>query len=476
MDSLNNTDVNFIERFLSAFKTLSGNELGFIDYEYFKQLLQQNHSSDSKDILDLIKTENHVKNDKLDFVSLCSSVLSVKAVFNSALENGKAIIQSPRIDTRTFTRNKGSARISNSPNDKTVTNLHSERGYSKFLKGMLFNVNGELFSYRYQLEILENSVIEIFATAVSSKGELDAAFPVEILVFQDGKNKIFVTSSSLKNNDGYCSVKFNFKKGKYILIPILLKWNMMGKCNSFDSLNLESLIHIEEESNITLTPACENALKIIFDCIDLDENGLLNQSEFDYFIRHTSGETAAEEWTTIEDNFKMENHQLTFDGFLELYKMVLQTDPSDVMNMLQQMGMNESLELENAMPFRLVVKSTGAKFNIHPLPVSPYREVSDKVLRKLAVEQGVSRKVKNMNDLFLFTHHLAHRATLVIQNQSHSKIMLKLDCNKSVNCESHRGSLDLSVEVLPRTSVIGHHLFPVDHTQEWMVECTESFN
>lgn len=27
--------------------------------------------------------------------------------------------------------------------------------------------------------------------------------------------------------------------------------------------------------------------------------------------------------------------------------MVLQTDPSDVMNMLQQMGMNESLELEN---------------------------------------------------------------------------------------------------------------------------------
>ncbi|GFQ70287.1 EF-hand calcium-binding domain-containing protein 7 [Trichonephila clavata] len=476
MDSFSNTDVDFIERFLCAFKTLGGNEQGFIDYEHFKQLLQQNHSADAKDILDLIKAENHVKNDKLNFVSLCSSVLSVKAVFNSALENGKAIIHNPRIDTRTFTRNKGSARISNSQNDKTAADLPSERGISKYLKGMLFNVNGDLFSYRYQLELLENSVVEIFATAISSKGELEAAVPIEILVFQDGKNKIFITSSTLKNNDGYCSLKFNFKKGKYILIPILLKWNVMGKSNSFDSLNLESLIHVEEESNITLTPACENALRIIFDCIDLDENGLLNQSEFDYFIRHTSGETAAEEWTTIEDNFKMENHQLTFDGFLELYKMVLQTDPSDVMNMLQQMGMNESLELENAMPFRLVVKSTGAKLNIHPLPVSPFREVSDKVLRKLAVEQGVSRKVKNMNDLFLFNHRLAHRATLVIQNQSHSRIMLKLDCNKSINCESHRGSLDFSVEVLPRTSIIGHHLFPVDNTQEWMVECTESFN
>lgn len=95
-------------------------------------------------------------------------------------------------------------------------------------------------------------------------------------------------------------MNFNLKKGKYILIPILLKWNAIGKSNSFDSLNLESLIHIEEESQITLTLACANALKAVFDSIDLDENGLLSQLEFDYFIQYTSGETAAEEWTTIE--------------------------------------------------------------------------------------------------------------------------------------------------------------------------------
>lgn len=72
----------------------------------FEKILQEN-LIDMKEILDLIKTENHVKDNKLDFVSLCSSILSVKAMFNSALENGKVAIQSPGINTRTFTRNKG---------------------------------------------------------------------------------------------------------------------------------------------------------------------------------------------------------------------------------------------------------------------------------------------------------------------------------------------------------------------------------
>lgn len=63
---------------------------------------------------------------------------------------------------------------------------------------------------------------------------------------------------------------------------------------------MESLIHIEEDSVITLTAACESALKSVFNSIDLDENGLLSQLEFDYFIQHTAGETAADEWSTIE--------------------------------------------------------------------------------------------------------------------------------------------------------------------------------
>ncbi|XP_055945315.1 EF-hand calcium-binding domain-containing protein 7-like [Argiope bruennichi] len=470
MESLNNNDVNFIERFLHAFKMLGGSELGVIDFDHFKQILEQENSADAKEILDLIKTENHVKDNKLDFVSLCSSILSIKGIFNSALENGKVAIQGPGINTRTFTRNKGSAKTSNSPYDKTIS---TQKSLNKFLKGVLFHVDGDMLSYRYQLEVLENTVVEIFVTAITDKGETTPNIPVEVLIFQDGKNKTFITSSSFLNEDGFCTVKYALKKGKYILIPILLKWDMLRKSNSFDRLNLDSLIHVEEDSSVILTSACERSLKTIFDCIDLDENGLLNPTEFDYFIRHVSGETAAEEWNTVEDNFKTENQQLTFEGFVELYRLVLQTDPTDVMSMLQHMGMNETLELENALPFRLAVKSVSGKFNLLPLPVSSYKEVAEKVLRKVAVEQGVSKKVRNMNDLFVFIHRLPYRATLVIQNQSHSRVKIRLDCSKSVNCASHYGRLDFTFNVLPRTCITGHHLFPVDPSKEWTVECTE---
>jgi len=266
-------------------------------------------------------------------------------------------------------------------------------------------------------------------------------------------------------------VKYYFKKGKYIIVPVLLKWPEKGSKNR--SVNLSSLIDLSDDGDIVITEACELALKIVFDTIDLDKNGLLSQLEFDLFIQHTSGETAADEWSTIEDNFKMEDHQLTFDGFVELYKMVLQTDPTDVTNMFSLMGMNEILEQENAHPFTLIIQSNCCRFLLSPLPVASYSIPVEKGLCKMAVEQGVTKKVKNMNDLFLYTHKLPQRVTIVIQNQSHSKVRVRLDCSKSINCQSHRNVLDYTVEVSPRTSIIGHHLFPIDSKKDWNFECTD---
>ncbi|KAG8181555.1 hypothetical protein JTE90_017306 [Oedothorax gibbosus] len=466
MESLVDNDINFIERFLNAFKTLGGNEFGFIDYEQFKQVLRHKNSAETKEITDLINAEHHVKDGKLDFVNLCYSILSTKQIFNRSFENGR--VAGSQINTHTFTRNKSAATTGLQTN-KVSVNSSSEKSFHKCLRGLLFNINGDKLGHRYQLELQENATVEINAKKICNTGQNISSTPIEILVFQEGKNKVFVTSSTFIKEDGYCSVKVSLKKGKYILIPILLKWNAIGKSNSFDSLNFESLIHFEEDSEVTLTPACESALKLVFDSIDLDENGLLSQLEFDYFIQHTSGETAADEWSTIEDNFKMENGQLTFEGFLELYR-----DPSDVMNMLQQMGMNESLEIENAQPFHLVVKSDSPKLNFHPLPVSSFKEVSDKVLKKITIEQGSTRKLKDMNDLFLFTQQLPHRTTIVVQNQSHGKLDVRLDCSQSTNCESHQGELDYTIELLPRTSVIGHHLFPIDVTQNVDLNCIES--
>lgn len=70
-----------------------------------------------------------------------------------------------------------------------------------------------------------------------------------------------------------------------------------------------------------------------------------------------------------------------------------------------------------AQPFILFIKAEASQFLISPLPVASYKLAVEKGLCKSAVEQGSSKKVKNMNDLYLYTLHLSHRATIVIQNQ-----------------------------------------------------------
>ncbi|XP_035231656.1 EF-hand calcium-binding domain-containing protein 7-like isoform X1 [Stegodyphus dumicola] len=346
--------------------------------------------------------------------------------------------------------------------------------FIQVIQGSIFHLNEDLLGNRYQLEILENALVEIFIKPIPNSGGNVCNIPIEVLVFQDNKSKPFISSTPFINSEGFCTMQFNLRKGKYVVIPVLLKWDKVKSTTSSESLDFESLLNIDEKKQAALTPDCERALKEIYDLIDLDGNGLLSQTEFDLFIQHTSGETAADEWSTIEDNFKMEDGQLTFEGFLELYTMVIQTDPADVKNMFEQMGMNESLELANAQPFVLVAKSKTTKFVLRPLCVTSYCNIAEKVLRKMAVEQGNSHKVKKMNDLLLYTHKLQHRVTIVIQNQSHSKVTVRLDCNKSQNCQSHQNSLDCYFEVPPRTSMLGHHLYPVDPELTWSVECTES--
>lgn len=112
----------------------------------------------------------------------------------------------------------------------------------------------------------------------------------------------------------YSSIKHHFRKGKYVLLPIGLMWPEK-EC---ESVNLASLIDLNDEGKIVLTPSCDKILRTVFNTIDLDQNGLLSQLEFDLFIQYTSGETAANEWCTIEGNLKL-HLSYAFNFFLMKY-------------------------------------------------------------------------------------------------------------------------------------------------------------
>ncbi|XP_054722475.1 uncharacterized protein LOC129232351 [Uloborus diversus] len=341
-----------------------------------------------------------------------------------------------------------------------------KKRFTHKIKGTLYNLIEDCFSNRYLLDIAENTDVEILVKPVSHLEGGQTLYPVEVLVLpHEGPG--LISCSTAVNLEGFCTTNASLKKGKYTVVPVLLNWAAEAS-HLADNGFFESLTELYEDES-TFNSALVIILQAIFCSVDLDEDGFLNRQEFDLFAEYVLGEHA-EEWSVKIDD------RLSFSEFVEECKFVLETDPSRFLHMFQQMGIDGSLKQKNAQSFTLIINSTSSKLALRPLSIAAYSSLAEKYFKKIAVEKGSSKKVKNMNDLVLYTHKLPHRATMVIQNQAHCKVTVQLDCTKSTNCQSHRRSLNHSIQIKPRTSVIGHHLFPTTVSQPWSVVCTASLN
>ncbi|XP_054714581.1 uncharacterized protein LOC129224189 [Uloborus diversus] len=404
MNELNESDLLFIEKFLSSFQTLGGNESGLIDYNHFKSLFLQKFKEDGKEALQCLEAEKCVDTDSFDFIKLCKIILMTKAAFNKvSVENKRILPSSPRINTHTYTKKRANAVTS-----RKVEKITSpKKRFTHKIKGTLYNLIEDCFSNRYLLDIAENTDVEILVKPVSHLEGGQTLYPVEVLVLpQEGPG--LISCSTAVNLEGFCTTNASLKKGKYTVVPVLLNWAAEAS-HLADNGFFESLTELYEDES-TFNSALVIILQAIFCSVDLDEDGFLNRQEFDLFAEYVLGEHA-EEWSVKIDD------RLSFSEFVEECKFVLETDPSRFLHMFQQMGIDGSLKQKNAQSFTLIINSTSSKLALRPLSIAAYSSLAEKYFKKIAVEKGSSKKVKNMNDLVLYTHKLPHRATMVIQNQ-----------------------------------------------------------
>ncbi len=57
----------------------------------------------------------------------------------------------------------------------------------------------------------------------------------------------------------------------------------------------------EENGQVCLSPECREALEEVFQRVDLDGNGFISRTEFDFFQERTSGEICDDEaWKVIQ--------------------------------------------------------------------------------------------------------------------------------------------------------------------------------
>lgn len=507
---------------IKAFTFLGGDEYGSISYEKLTYLLTtKRNKMTCQEVEAILNEHTQSKDGNVDYLHLCASIISVANQCQYVAEGNISSIEAQkRVNSRTFTRRPESSRSksaldkSDSPvsqclspyksdSDDRLEFLSPQESYQDSLclsssqndcqdipvfllnhqdcnkvisRGIFFvEDDGRISSHHYTLDLKEDCTVCISTKAVEV--ERFCEVDVEILLFGEGAsgNRSLISSTQFKDKQGVYWLEANLEKGRYWIIPFTTGCWMNSIIDSKDESIC--LVHTNESRTITLSTAAKEALKKVFENIDLDQDGLVSRNEFTLFSLRTSGEMPTdEEWSIVESNFETRSAKLTVESFLALHEMEFQEsgDIGSLNQTLKLMGYNSDLQLDKAAPFSLSVYTVSSIVSLTPCPVMVDSELINKALCRLAVEKGTAIKVKNLNDLSLHQHQLNHRVTIVVQNKSHSTVKVRLDCSNSENCSSHQHSLDCEVDVPPKSTVVGHHLLQLKPSIPWKVDCVPS--
>ncbi|BFY99783.1 hypothetical protein BsWGS_02823 [Bradybaena similaris] len=348
-------------------------------------------------------------------------------------------------------------------------------------KGTFFlDEGGDIISHVYSLSLPEDSDMWITMQhlKIGESGEsLDGTVTDTALLVlkKDGVSLVAFTEN--KDSKGKYSLRCSLHAGTYILIPFTTGCRL--KLRKDMPTKESKLISKDADGNISLTRAFRKGLEEIFTLTDLDGNGLLSRSEFNWYNLRTSGEEVGDdEWQVVEDNIELENGEITLNGFIRLNEMEADDndgDTDDAWVTMTSMGFNKSLILDEACPFLLKIYSHDcADTKLRVIGLQSCKDRIDTAICEFVTSKCEPMKVKNMKDLALYQYVNDHRGIIVVDNKSKLKIKIQLDCRRSKNVVSHTGSLLSTVTALPQSSVVGHYLLPLDDSKEFRVECEES--
>ncbi|XP_055885192.1 EF-hand calcium-binding domain-containing protein 7-like isoform X8 [Biomphalaria glabrata] len=377
------------------------------------------------------------------------------------------------------------------PSPRVSTNSISKGGRSKEptnlkdwpmvqSKGTFFLEDSSIISHVYTLNLTEDSDvwISIQPLKIGESGEaLDGTFiDTALFVIYEDDNS-FVAFTETKDIRGKYGLRCNMTKGKYLLIPFTTGCRLKPKKET--AMKEAKLIMKEKGDKIVLTRGFKKALEDIFEMADLDGNRLLSREEFNWYNMRTSGEEVADdEWSVVEDNIELDKGQITLAGFIKLNEMEAEDNEGDTEDLwitLSAMGFNKSLLLDEACPFLLKVytqKCSDPELEVSALKSN--KDTLDKASCQLAFTKGEAKKVKAIKDVMIYQYINDHRALIVVENKSKTKIKMSLDCSKTRNGVSHTGSMLGTVTVPAQTSVVGHHILPLNDGSDLNVICEES--
>ncbi|XP_020624882.1 EF-hand calcium-binding domain-containing protein 7-like isoform X1 [Orbicella faveolata] len=457
---------------LKAFKCIDKNGDGFITYDELFTLLTKRGERMTKSEVQEILDDADINNDgKLDYNEFAA--LLVSTADDCKQKSLKKLAKADDDTTSSYTPQSSinKRQSINKQNIQEPDNLKD--WYQGCSKGSFFiDGDGIITSHQFKLHLTKDSDVFVTIQPTANKKVADKLKTMDMAVFCVDKNSELVTFTESKLGPKYC-FHHELGRGTYSLISFTTGCRLsVRKSTPGKKANLTT----GSGENMKLSKTFREALTDIFDRCDLDGNGYLSREEFDFFQMKSGGEQCDDDaWEIMKDNFEVKDDEITLKGFLDLNMMEAQDadgDPNDLWLTLENMGFNKALELDQSCPFLLEVFSNKCR---PTLQVNSILENRNDVVEKAVVTSvlnNISKKenVRGMRDLILYKYESAIRVTLVLQNTSHSDVVVRVDCSNSKNCLSHRGDLDYTIKLEANSTGVVHHFVPQDARREWGVK------
>ena len=270
-----------------------------------------------------------------------------------------------------------------------------------------------------------------------------------------------------------CICQVDLERGNYALVPFT------SGCHQrpVEEQEYPVPLVVQEGGKTTLTQHCREALEEIFHRIDLDSNGSVSRTEFDFFQERTSGEICDDDaWKVIQENFELtEEDELTLKGFIDLHIMTAE-DPEggerELWVVMAALGYNHQLQLNQACPFQFMVFTESCETEIEIVEMCFVSSVIDPVICQLACAHGAFEKVKDGGeDLKVYFFFIGQLASIVLENKSPKRVSAQLDCSRSTNMAINRESSVHISDIEPNSALVGFYLVPQDPKEPYSVSC-----
>ncbi|XP_046374812.2 EF-hand calcium-binding domain-containing protein 7-like isoform X18 [Haliotis rufescens] len=483
---------------MKAFRKIDINGDGYISLdELFRMLTTRGEKMTRDEVQCMIDEVDENRDGKLDYGEFCNMLMSTtdecKKMSMKMMEKKERKKKRPSNTPRRDDMPRPSPRVkkdkvrtpvgSRSAKVSEPSNLRDWTHTSS--KGCFFidaDEGGQIISHQYTLDLADdtNVFITMQPNRIGDAGFTDDG-PVDtaIYVLREGSssNKI-VTFTEQRDSKGRYCVRCDLSAGRYKLVPFTTGCRLYERSAGRETKEVK-LIKQDKEDKIVLSKTFKKALEDIFDMADLDGNGLLSREDFNWYNIRTSGEEVADdEWDVVEGNIELERGEITKTGFIHLNQMEAEDndgDTDDLWVTLTSMGFNKSLVLNQACPFKLDVYTEDCRdASLEVMGLEAQAVMLEDAVCETVTAKGEVSKVKGMKDLSVYTYIGDARATVVVENQSYSKIRIQLDCSRSKNVVSNQRDLNYTLTVPSNTTVVGHHLIPRDEKAEWIVRCQES--